>query len=1034
MRVLAALCVSASWFSLAPTFASAAFTYVSAGTIPVAEFTPAHFSSLYAESVAVDDHNGHIYVADSNSGEILDYSSAADTEPELWTGSNTPDGSFGEGRLSVAVDNSTGDVYVADSNNRVIDKFDQNGNLITSFGDTSPSPNGQLAGLATPAESFYPDLGYYFGSWAIAVDQTTHDLYVVDGGHEVIDVFDENGAYQRDVTADPEGLYGREFGEVDTNGIAVSATTGDLYVGNYTQFGAGVYEFDSAGNYVSTWNGGMLPNGAASETPNGNFGGFYALTSLATEDATGHLFVYSQEHAAVDIFDPSGNFIAPQINADVPGGQGIAIDQATGDLYLSEGYVSNGPAVQVFKPVIVPDVSVQSASNVSATTATFSGHVDPVGGGEITACRFEYGTTISYGRSAPCAEGSSFSAPSDVDAEVEGLSPGTHYHYRLIATNANGDNAAIGSFSTLARYEYSRNIGSTGSGAGQLLDPSDVAVDETTGDIYVADTGNHRVVKFNSSGQFLGAWGWGVSDGKGSSEVCTSGCQAGIAGGGPGQFTTPSFIEVDNSSGESAGDVYVADTADNVVQKFDPSGQLVTSWGSGGATSYAEGIAGIAVESNGHLIVQAGSGQGIDVDAFGSVFGGPVAIDRATGERFSVSGEEIQAYSSANALLEVFGAGHLTFAQGLAFEAMSHRIYVANSGADAVSLFVPRAVPEVSTGPAAKVSQTSVTVTGKVNPGEEGSVKACYFEYGTTEAYDLGSVPCSPAAPISTSTEVSAELPGLTPFITYHYRLVTVNSDGTNFPSYGRDLTVTPNAGQAPTIGSVTAGDLTPTTATLMGEITPNLAPTTYRIQYGTTGAYGEQTLPSESIGEGASPLQITTELSNLEPATTYHFRLLAINFSGVADGPDGTFTTPDSPVVSAGSATAITPTSANISAGIRPGFRDTTYHFEYGPTTGYGSKTPESGSIGSDNAVHAAVTTLSGLTPATTFHYRVVATNSIGAASGPDQTFTTGAEPTVVQKPVTCKHGFVEKHGRCVKKPHPHRGHRRRKHHRGSR
>ena len=134
--ILAALCVSTIGFSLSPASASAALTYVSAGTIPVASFTPSHSSSLYAESVAVDDHNGHIYVADSNSGEILDYSSASDTSPELWTGFNTPAGSFGGGKVSVAVDNSTGDVYVANPNGRVIDKFDQNGNLITSFGDT----------------------------------------------------------------------------------------------------------------------------------------------------------------------------------------------------------------------------------------------------------------------------------------------------------------------------------------------------------------------------------------------------------------------------------------------------------------------------------------------------------------------------------------------------------------------------------------------------------------------------------------------------------------------------------------------------------------------------------------------------------------------------------------------------------------------------------------------------------------------------------------------------------------------------------
>ena len=385
----------------------------------------------------------------------------------------------------------------------------------------------------------------------------------------------------------PEGLYGREFGEVDTTGIAVSATTGDLYLANYTQFGSGVYEFNSAGNYVSTWNGGALPNGVASETPNGNFGGFYILTSLATEDTTGHVFVFSQEHAAVDIYDPSGNFIAPQINAGIPGGQGIAIDQANGYLYLSEGYLSNGSAIQIFKPAVIPDITVRTVSNLTASSATFSGHLDPVSGGEITECYFEYGTSGSYGNKAPCSEGQSFSEPVNVHADVTGLSPGTEYHYRLVAGNQNGRNSVAGlTFPTVGLYRFSAAMGSTGSGDGQMVEPHSVAVDESSGDIYVADTGNHRIVTFDPSGHFLAAWGWGVSDGHAASEVCTLNCQAGIPGAGSGQFSRPEFIAVDNSNSLSAGDVYVADATNDVVQKFNSAGELVTSWETNGARAY----------------------------------------------------------------------------------------------------------------------------------------------------------------------------------------------------------------------------------------------------------------------------------------------------------------------------------------------------------------------------------------------------------------------------------------------------------------
>ena len=126
-----------------------------------------------------------------------------------------------------------------------------------------------------------------------------------------------------------------------------------------------------------------------------------------------------------------------------------------------------------------------------------------------------------------------------------------------------------------------------------------------------------------------------------------------------------------------------------------------------------------------------------------------------------------------------------------------------------------------------------------------------------------------------------------------------------------------------------------------------------------------------------------------------------------------------------------MTQTTATLGAQINPELAATTYHFQYGPSASYGSSTPQSASIGSDNSVHAASAAISGLEPGATYHYRVVATNAIGASDGPDQTFTTA--PAVVKvppventPPIKCKKGFVKKHGKCVKKKrHHHTAHR---------
>ena len=81
-------------------------------------------------------------------------------------------------------------------------------------------------------------------------------------------------------------------------------------------------------------------------------------------------------------------------------------------------------------------------------------------------------------------------------------------------------------------------------------------------------------------------------------------------------------------------------------------------------------------------------------------------------------------------------------------------------------------------------------------------------------------------------------------------------------------------------------------------------------------------------------------------------------------------------------SSEGITPTEATLNATINPGEGETVYVFEYGADTSYGSATPVSPSIGNDTADHPVSSTLTGLTPGTTYHYRVVAINFAGTGA----------------------------------------------------
>jgi hypothetical protein len=111
-------------------------------------------------------------------------------------------------------------------------------------------------------------------------------------------------------------------------------------------------------------------------------------------------------------------------------------------------------------------------------------------------------------------------------------------------------------------HALTRSFGSPGSGAGQFgfTSESGLAVDQSNGDLYIADTVNHRVEKFSPTGAFLFAFGWGVKTGDTSSaglDTCTTECQAGFPGHEPGQFEEPTFIAVDNTP-DGNRDVYVA--------------------------------------------------------------------------------------------------------------------------------------------------------------------------------------------------------------------------------------------------------------------------------------------------------------------------------------------------------------------------------------------------------------------------------------------------------------------------------------------
>lgn len=296
----------------------------------------------------------------------------------------------------------------------------------------------------------------------------------------------------------------------------------------------------------------------------------------------------------------------------------------------------------------------------------------------------------------------------------------------------------------------------------------------------------------------------------------------------------------------------------------------------------------------------------------------------------------------------------------------------------------PASAPTAITGPVSTIGPTSATVTGTVNPN--GQATTWYVEYGTSTSY--GSKTSAKSAGSATANvAVSASLSGLAPAVTYHYRLVAVNDAGT---SRGADGVLTTSSAPAVVTGAAT--DVTATSATLNGTVDPNGQTTTWYFEYGTGTSYGSKTA-AKSAGSGTSQVSVAAAASSLTPGRLYHYRLVATSDAGASRGADRTFSTGSAPTSVSGPATSVTPTSATLNGAVNPNGQETTWYFEYGTSTRYGSKTSGK-SAGSGTGSVAVSSSLRSLRAGLIYHYRVVAKNASGTTFGADQTFSTSFAP----------------------------------------
>jgi hypothetical protein len=298
------------------------------------------------------------------------------------------------------------------------------------------------------------------------------------------------------------------------------------------------------------------------------------------------------------------------------------------------------------------------------------------------------------------------------------------------------------------------------------------------------------------------------------------------------------------------------------------------------------------------------------------------------------------------------------------------------------------AVRDLETLPATDVQRTQAMLHGKLDP--DGIETHYYFEWGTSKRYGQSSA-APPGTDLSDTSPGDQQLSflatGLKAGTTYHYRLVGVSSFGT---TYGNDQTFsTPTAVKA--LATDPATDIGTAQATLNGTLDPDGMPTTFYFEYGKTTAYGQTApvAPGEAVGDDSPGVrQVSFVLKSLEPGTTYHYRLVAVNETGVSIAGNQSFKTKHGPTIEGVTTSGVNATGAELKARINPHGFQTEWYFEYGLTTAYGQTAPvPNGILGPETSGQPVTVTLTGLQEST-YHFRLIAKSAWGTMVSEDQTF----------------------------------------------
>ena len=235
-------------------------------------------------------------------------------------------------------------------------------------------------------------------------------------------------------------------------------------------------------------------------------------------------------------------------------------------------------------------------------------------------------------------------------------------------------------------------------------------------------------------------------------------------------------------------------------------------------------------------------------------------------------------------------------------------MFVTNPGYQAeVAVFYPAGVlAEALTLSSRSITEKAAEVLGTINPAGAGPVTSCRFEYvpqseySSSEYSSAETLPCTPGPEYADATNVGAKLIGLEHATTYHYRIVATD---THRSSRGLDQTFTTGR-PVPDVATGPALNLQPNSATVLGSVGPGSGPPVSAcfIEYvpaptfATSGYTKAAQTPCEPKPKYPTLTTVSANLERLEPNSTYHYRVIALESEGERTAEDREFSTSAAP------------------------------------------------------------------------------------------------------------------------------------------